>query len=115
MLAPLKPDDTDAVVLKKIRLVGRFLDILLAWRIWNFRSIAYSTMQYAMFLVMRDIRGLNLEPLAHKLHDTLTKTEETFTSNERLRVHQQNRYAIHRLLARLTTMSRCSRDSPRAI
>ncbi len=102
MLAPLKPDDTDAVVLKKIRLVGRFLDILLAWRIWNFRSIAYSTMQYAMFIVMRDIRGLDLGSLAHKLHDTLTKTEETFASNERLRVHQQNRYAIHRLLARLT-------------
>lgn len=102
LLAPLKPDDVDMVVLKKLRLVGRFIDILLAWRIWNFRSIAYSTMQYAMFLVMRDIRGLALEPLAHKLHDTLTKAEETFASNERLRVHQQNRYAIHRLLARLT-------------
>ena len=40
---------------QKLRLVGRFLDILLAWRLWNFRSIAYSTMQYAMFIVMRDI------------------------------------------------------------
>jgi hypothetical protein len=102
LLAPLKPDDADTVVRKKLQLVGRFMDILLAWRIWNFRSIAYSTMQYAMFLVMRDIRGLAIEPLAHKLYDTLTKEEETFASNERLRVHQQNRYAIHRLLARLT-------------
>ena len=39
-----------------------YLDILLTWRLWNFRTIAYSTMQYAMFVVMRDIRGLAPEP-----------------------------------------------------
>lgn len=102
LLAPLKPDDGEAVVNQKLHLVSRFLDILLTWRLWNFRSIAYSTMQYAMFIVMRDIRGLALEPLAHKLHDVLAKETETFASNDRLRVHQQNRYALHRILARLT-------------
>lgn len=102
ILAPLKPDDEPAIVDAKIRIVARFVDVLLAWRLWNFRSIAYSTMQYAMFLVMRDIRGLEAGPLAARLHDQLTKETETFASNERLRVHQQNRYAIHRLLARLT-------------
>ncbi len=102
LLAPLKPNDSDAVVLQKLRLVGHFLDILLARRLWNFRSIAYSTMQYAMFLVMRDIRDLEPEPLAYKLRDVLDKEQETFASNDRLRVHQQNRYSLHRLLARLT-------------
>jgi len=102
LLAPLKPDDSEAVVNQKLRLVGRFIDILLTWRLWNFRSIAYSTMQYAMFIVMRDIRGLTLEPLTHKLHDVLAKETETFASNDRLRAHQQNRYSLHRILARLT-------------
>jgi hypothetical protein len=102
LLAPLKPDDSDAVVHQKLRLVGHFLDLLLARRLWNFRSIAYSTMQYAMFIVMRDIRDLAPEPLAHKLRDVLDKEQETFASNDRLRVHQQNRYSLHRLLARLT-------------
>jgi hypothetical protein len=82
--------------------VGRFTDILLTWRLWNFRSIAYSTMQYAMFIIMRDIRGLAPEPLAHKLFEILQKEEETFGSNQRLRVHQQNRYALHWVLAHLT-------------
>src|SRR6185437_3917572 len=77
-------------------------DILLARRLWNFRSIAYSTMQYAMFIVMRDTRDLASEPLAHKLRDVLDKEQETFASNDRLRVHQQNRYSLHRILARLT-------------
>ena len=102
LLAPLRPGDGGAVVHRKLRLVARFLDILIAWRLWNFRSIAYSTMQYTMFIVMRDIRGLDPEPLAHKLREILDKEQETFVSNERLRVHQQNRYALHRLLARLT-------------
>lgn len=102
LLAPLRPDDTEEVVRKKLRLVARFVDVLLAWRLWNFRSIAYSTMQYAMFIVMRDIRGLAPAPLAQKLRDTLAKEHETFSSNVRLRVHQQNRYSLHRVLARLT-------------
>lgn len=102
LLAPLKPDDADVVVRLKLRLVARFVDILLAWRLWNFRSIAYSTMQYAMFLVMRDTRGMSPPELARKLHDLLAREQETFASNDRLRVHQQNRRSLHRLLARLT-------------
>jgi hypothetical protein len=102
LLAPLTPEDDDNVAMQKVRLVAHFIDILLAWRLWNFRRIAYSTMQYAMFLVMRDIRGLEPGALATKLHETLMREGETFDSNERLRVHQQNRYPIHRILARLT-------------
>jgi hypothetical protein len=102
LLAPLKPDDGEIVVRRKLRLVAHFLDILITWRLWNFRSIAYSTMQYAMFLVMRDIRGLDPPTLAKELHAILANEKETFASNERLRVHQQNRYALHRILARLT-------------
>lgn len=102
LLAPLRPEDPEQVVLQKLRLVARFVDILLAWRLWNFRSLAYSTMQYAMFLVMRDIRGLAPIPLAQKLRETLDREQETFATNDRLRLHQQNRYALRRLLARIT-------------
>ncbi|QIB90123.1 DUF262 domain-containing protein [Methanosarcina mazei] len=102
LLAPLRPDDREEIVRKKLRIVSHFLDILLTWRLWNFRSIAYSTMQYSMFLVMRDIRGLDPDSLAHNLNEILRKEEETFESNTRLRVHQQNRYSLHRILARLT-------------
>ncbi|MEA3211694.1 MAG: hypothetical protein QOE70_4751 [Chthoniobacter sp.] len=102
LLAPLRPDDSEDIVRQKMRLVALFLDILITRRLWNFRTIAYSTMQYAMFLVMRDIRGLAPQALAQKLHETVLKQPESFTGNERLRVHQQNRLAMHRLLARIT-------------
>ena len=102
LLAPLRSSDSEETIQRKLRLVARFVDILITWRIWNFRSIAYSTLQYAMFLVMREIRGLEPEALAKKLHETLLKEKETFQSNRRLRVHQQNRYSLHRVLARMT-------------
>lgn len=104
LLAPLRPDDDQAIINSKMAIVARYLDILLAWRIWNFRSIAYSTLQYSMFVTMRDIRGMAVQPLAQKLKDLLGKEQETFQSSNasRLRVHQQNRYALHRILARLT-------------
>ncbi|MDM7990732.1 DUF262 domain-containing protein [Arthrobacter sp. zg-Y877] len=102
LLAPLRPEDSQATVDTKLALVARYLDILLAWRVWNWRSIAYSTMSYAMFVVMKDIRGLDVEELAVRLHSLLLNESETFDSNDRFRMHQQNRYQVHRFLARLT-------------
>jgi len=102
LLAPLRPDDSKAIIDQKMALVARYLDILLAWRLWNFRSIAYSTMQYAIFRVMCDVRGLDTDSLALKLHESLSKEDQNFTSNDHLRMHQQNRYPLHRILARLT-------------
>ncbi len=102
LLAPLHPTDSEEVVNRKFALVARYLNILLTWRLWNFRTIAYSTMQYAMFVVMREIRGLGTDALSAKLHELLSKESEKFDSNERLRLHQQNRYALHHILARLT-------------
>jgi len=102
LLAPLKLGDSDEVITKKMDLVAHYLDILLNWRLWNFKLVAYSTMQYAIFLVMREIRGLSLGDLSTKLHEFLTQERETYKLNDRLRMHQQNRYAIHRILARIT-------------
>ena len=102
LLAPVQPGDTDAACLLKFGLVARFIDILLTRRHWNNRSIDYSTMQYAIFLAMREIRGLAPQPLARKLHDLLTRETETFASNDRLALHQMNRKYLHRILARLT-------------
>ncbi|MBO2462674.1 DUF262 domain-containing protein [Actinomadura violacea] len=102
LLAPLRVEDSQKTIDQKLEIVGRFADILLAWRIWNFRATAYSTMQYAMFNVMRDIRGLGVDDLAKVLREYLLKIDEDFDSNDDLYVHQQNRGQLHRILARIT-------------
>lgn len=101
LLAPLNVNDNAAAIDRKLEVVGRFTDILLARRIWNFRATAYSTMQYAMFNVMRDIRGLSPDALARVLRDYLVKIDETF-DYDGLYVHQQNRSQLHKILARIT-------------
>ncbi|MBI4454779.1 MAG: DUF262 domain-containing protein [Acidobacteria bacterium] len=101
LLSPLKPDDSDELINKKLRIVAAFVDILLARRLWNFRSIAYSTVQYSMFLVMRDIRGKSPRELVTILKDRLESDGETFASNDRFALHQQNRHTIQQLLARM--------------
>lgn len=102
LLAPLTTSDSDDVAATKMDLVARYIDTLLAWRVWNFRMLAYSTMSYAMFLVMRDIRGMSVPELARHLHGLLMAETETFDSNDRLYVHQQNRFQLQLLLARIT-------------
>ena len=67
LLAPLTPQDDDITIQRKLRIVAAYIDILLARRLWNWHSISYSTMQYAMFLVMREVRGKSLEELVKLL------------------------------------------------
>lgn len=102
LLAPLRVEDDEATALRKVRVVATYLDILIHRRIWNFRAIDYSTMQYAMFLVMRDVRGKSAAELAAMLKDRLDpEIAPDFGSNSAFRLHGMNGRQIHRLLARM--------------
>ena len=58
LLAPLIRSDGEEDILRKLRIVASFLEILIARRIWNWKSTSYSAMQYNMFqLVILKIRG----------------------------------------------------------
>ena len=102
LLAPLRIGDDDATAFRKLRVVAAYLDILINRRIWNWRAIDYSTMQYAMFLEMRKIRGKSPTELAALLRESLDAETETFASNDRFQLHGTNGRQIHRLLARMT-------------
>jgi hypothetical protein len=100
-LAALRVDDKEATALRKVRVAAAFLDILIHRRIWNMRAIDYSTMQYTMFLVMKEIRGRKVEEAVQILGKRLEDDTETFTS-DRFHLHGMNGRQIHRLLARMT-------------
>jgi hypothetical protein len=59
-------------------------------------------MQYAMFVVMRTIRGKSIEDLVPWLRQRLADEGETFTTNPSFRLHGTNGRQIHRILARMT-------------
>lgn len=101
LLAPLLPGEDEREAVRKIQIVAAYIDILIARRLWNFRSISYSTLQYGMFVVMREIRGKNAGELATLLAAKLKAETDTFDSNDRLSLHGQNRFVIHHFLARM--------------
>lgn len=102
LLAPLLLHDPELEVLRKMRVVSTFIDILITRRIWNWRNIDYSTLQYAMFTVIRDIRGKSAVEVAGVLTQRLAEDQETFAKNDRFALHGMNGRPIHRLLARMT-------------
>ncbi len=102
ILAPLTPDDLPEEVEKKVALVADFLDIWLARRVWNFRTIAYSSVRYTLFQLMKELRDHDVPSLSAYLRAQLDAQRESFTSEPRLRLHNQNYRQIRHILARLT-------------
>jgi uncharacterized protein with ParB-like and HNH nuclease domain len=100
LLAALKPTDSDEEIARKLRVVSSFIDILLARRLWNFKSISYSTMQYSMFLVMKSIRGRASSKLPAILAERLK--EEPLFKSTRFSLHERNRPVVKQFLARMT-------------
>lgn len=102
LLAPLRREDDEKTLERKLRVVSAFLDILIARRIWNGRAISHSFTRYAMFQIMRAIRGQDTPSLVNILGKRLADEKETFSTNDRFRLHGSNGRLIHRLLARMT-------------
>ncbi len=101
LLAALKVDDSAAAVKRKVRIVASFIDIMLARRLWNWKSISYSTMQYFMFGVVKEARAQSAGDLVRLLKKRLKGQEETF-EEERFGLTKMNRPAVKWLLARMT-------------
>jgi len=102
LLAALEPDDSAETVRRKLALVADYLDIWLARRVWNFRTIAYSSVKYTVFTLTKEVRGKSVEELSAYLRAQLDAQAETFARNPKLRLHQQNYRQIRHILARLT-------------
>ena len=105
LLAPLRREDDDDTVTRKMRLVAMFVEIMLARRIWNFQAISHSTMQYRAFLIMKAIRRTDLEALRanliHRLSPEGADRDEyiDFQTQKDFSLHGNNGPKVHRLLA----------------
>ena len=102
LLAPLYTSDDEDTITRKLRLVSGYLDIYIARRIVNFRTLSYSALSRNMFNLVRDIRDLGVYELAEALKVRLDDMEETFDGVSNFHMHQQNRWRVHYLLARIT-------------
>lgn len=102
LLAAISPDDPKQVTDIKLKLVSDFLDIWLARRVWNFRTIAYSSVRYTLFTFTKEVRDKSLPELVAVLQKHLEQQAERFVTQTKLRLHQQNYRQVRHVLARLT-------------
>ncbi len=102
ILAPIKLEDDDKTIIKKIRLVSAFIDMYIARRIMNYKTIRYSSIHYSMFILMKEIRNLDLKDLATLLRKRIEDMHENFDGVLSFTLHSQNKKKIHNLLARMT-------------
>ena len=100
---PLSPQTTVRKKLSgRLRFVADYLDIWLARRVWNFRTISYSSVKYTLFILTKELRGRDLPNLSLFLREQLDEQPESFAQNPRFRLHHQNYRQVRHVLARLT-------------
>ena len=102
LLASLTPDDDAEEAQRKVALVADFLDIWLARRTWNFRTITYSSVKYTLFVLTKELRGRDSASLSEFLREQLEEQQERFAREPRFRLHNQNYRQVRHILARLT-------------
>lgn len=102
-LAPIKLDDNEQIAAQKIRAVTMFLDIFVARRMVNFRTLSYSSIVYTIFNILKDIRDLEIVSLVKVLKKQLNGMEESFDAIRDFRLHGTNKRQVRYLLARMTS------------
>jgi hypothetical protein len=102
LLAPLLATDDEATVRAKNKLVADYIDCWLNRRLWNSRSIDYSTVQYSVFLLTKELRNLSLTELRHKLIARLTTDCKELPLDNQPNLNMWNAKSLHKQLARFT-------------
>lgn len=104
LLAPICYNDPWPVVIEKMNLVARFIDILIVARVTNYRSVDYSTIKNYVFNVSKDIRMTSSEELKQKLLQHYINLEfnpmEAITD---LRLNSFTKKYIKNMLSRITS------------
>ena len=105
LLAPVTPDDSDDLAVRKIRMIAAFLDIFFMRRVVNNRNYGYSPMYYRLFIVTKEIRGKDPDSLVRILLDQLEQQAnegDTIAAIASYSLHGRNGHQVRCLLARLT-------------
>ena len=102
MLAPLCVDDAPAVVLKKINLVAKYIEIFSVRRSVNFRNFGASSIRYTMYSLVKEIRRKSLQELHAILAKKIDEMDQPWSGVESFRWHGMNRHFIKFLLSRIS-------------
>ena len=103
LLAPICYEDVWPVIIEKMNLVARFIDLLITTRVTNYKSVDYSTIKNYVFNMTKNIRRSSVEDLKvclkaqyeNLLYDPASALPE-------LRLNSFTKKYIKNMLARIT-------------
>ena len=102
ILSAIKSDDTQDVINKKIKMVSCFIDQFISIRIFNFKTVDYSSIKYTVFNITKMIRNKDIQELAALLKDYISDMGYTLDGIDGLYLNQfTRRYMLH-ILSRMT-------------
>lgn len=103
LLVPICYEDTWPVIIEKMNLVARFIDLLITARVMNYRSVDYSTIKNYVFNVTKNIRRCSIDVLKARLKaqsDNLAY--DPAAALPELRLNSFTKKYIKNMLARIT-------------
>ena len=121
LMAPLRVDDDDKTVTRKLAATATYLDIWLMRRTVNYIRVGYSSVSYNMWTLCQAIRDKSLSQLIDTLKDKLAEDDDASFEGSpsrgrhgiwQLGLNQFSRRYIYHLLARLTSYTEASSGKP---
>jgi hypothetical protein len=98
LLASLDKNDSKEVIDSKLKIVSCFLDQFISIRIFNYKTLDYSAMTYAMFMLARKIRRKSPSALVNILAEEIKTMEFNLDAIERFDLNGwTKRYMLHQL------------------
>ncbi|NRD76595.1 DUF262 domain-containing protein [Bacillus sp. BRMEA1] len=102
ILASIDKDDTADIITKKIKLVSCFIDQFIAIRVFNFRTVDYSSIRYTVFNLTKRIRRKSIDELVTIFKDYISGMEQSLNGIDGFYLNQfTRRYMLH-ILSRMT-------------
>ncbi|MBO0871726.1 MAG: DUF1524 domain-containing protein, partial [Micromonosporaceae bacterium] len=102
ILAAVSADDDDSTFLTKARMVAGYLDVLVARRIVNGRDFGHDALSHGVFSLARQIRDLDVAPLAERLGEEVAALPDGFEGITSYGMRHGNRAKTKYLLTRIT-------------
>lgn len=102
LMAAIKPGDTSGEIDRKLRVVSVFLDQFMSIRIFNYKTLDYSAMAYAIFMLVKRLRAKSATELAEMLTQEIRNYEYRLDAVASFYLNGwSKRYMLHQL-ARIT-------------
>ena len=103
LLAPICYEDVWPVIIEKMNLVARFIDLLITTRVTNYKSVDYSTIKNYVFNMTKNIRRSSIEDLKVCLKAQYENLSyDPASALPELRLNSFTKKYIKNMLARIT-------------